>query len=210
MENPCKCNQCDKVFCQETPLESHQRTHTGERPFTCRYCDKIFSHNNDFVKHATKCTREKPYQCIHHSKAFSQNRNYVSHFRAHCGGRPHKWSYCDKNFSLDSELKWHVNIHTGDREYHCSYCDKDFHKYSGLVYSWHNYWAIGREKFWNLLSDLKVESKVEVKDEVVKRVYAILTKGLDNTRLTECKHLTFFEYVMLCNWLKLDNCFQDD
>ena len=42
-ETPYKCNQCEKIFSDNTNLKIHMMFHTGERPYQCSQCDKAFS-----------------------------------------------------------------------------------------------------------------------------------------------------------------------
>ncbi|XP_052748252.1 zinc finger protein 782-like isoform X1 [Galleria mellonella] len=45
------CHHCGKGFPTKVQLESHIRTHTGERPFICEYCPTTFSQQSNLYKH---------------------------------------------------------------------------------------------------------------------------------------------------------------
>ncbi|CAH2083767.1 unnamed protein product [Euphydryas editha] len=45
------CHHCGKGFPTKVQLESHIRTHTGERPFMCEYCPTTFSQQSNLYKH---------------------------------------------------------------------------------------------------------------------------------------------------------------
>ncbi|CAH0404039.1 unnamed protein product [Chilo suppressalis] len=45
------CHHCGKGFPTKLQLESHIRTHTGERPFICEFCPTTFSQQSNLYKH---------------------------------------------------------------------------------------------------------------------------------------------------------------
>ncbi|KAG6459864.1 hypothetical protein O3G_MSEX011645 [Manduca sexta] len=45
------CHHCGKGFPTKVQLESHMRTHTGERPFICEYCPTTFTQKSNLYKH---------------------------------------------------------------------------------------------------------------------------------------------------------------
>nr|XP_013189842.1 unnamed protein product [Amyelois transitella] len=45
------CHHCGKGFPTKVQLESHIRTHTGERPFICEFCPTMFSQQSNLYKH---------------------------------------------------------------------------------------------------------------------------------------------------------------
>ncbi|GBP13530.1 Gastrula zinc finger protein XlCGF26.1 [Eumeta japonica] len=45
------CHHCGKGFPTKVQLESHIRSHTGERPFICEYCPTTFSQQSNLYKH---------------------------------------------------------------------------------------------------------------------------------------------------------------
>ncbi|KAG7306551.1 hypothetical protein JYU34_007915 [Plutella xylostella] len=45
------CHHCGKGFPTKVQLESHIRSHTGERPFICEFCPTTFSQQSNLYKH---------------------------------------------------------------------------------------------------------------------------------------------------------------
>merc|ERR1719219_1172532 len=61
LQLPFKCDVCPKAFPQAWNLESHKRTHTGEKPFSCDQCERAFSEAGNLKKHKEKThNSEKP------------------------------------------------------------------------------------------------------------------------------------------------------
>ncbi|KPJ05837.1 Myoneurin [Papilio xuthus] len=58
------CDLCGTGFSNLRLLESHIRTHTGERPFKCEICDKTFGFKASLYTHNRlihKKIKRKPY-----------------------------------------------------------------------------------------------------------------------------------------------------
>lgn len=77
------CRFCSKVFSSPANLESHLRTHTGERPYGCTICGKKFSQFWNMKIHKNIHTGERPYQCSLCSERFSDPSNLKKHQKRH-------------------------------------------------------------------------------------------------------------------------------
>jgi len=78
------CNLCGKAFDAVCHLETHVRSHTGERPYCCEYCDKSFTVMSNLKRHIkTIHAKERAFQCELCKKTFSQSNNLKRHLKTH-------------------------------------------------------------------------------------------------------------------------------
>ncbi|KAK3997924.1 hypothetical protein QBC44DRAFT_376363 [Cladorrhinum sp. PSN332] len=59
--NPARyqCDLCSKMFTGRHNLNSHLRSHAGERPFACKFCQRAFVRNSDKKRHEKICKKAK-------------------------------------------------------------------------------------------------------------------------------------------------------
>ncbi|CAB3405979.1 unnamed protein product [Caenorhabditis bovis] len=133
-EKPFKCHFCVKTFAQKATLQVHERTHTGERPYKCRYCDKTFA------QYGTKTVHEKSahlgirnYKCPKCGKLLSSPSALYTHKKTH-GDKTFRCEFCPKTFALKNYLKLHVKqVHEQNEKKHvCRYCNRGF-AYAGSL-----------------------------------------------------------------------------
>ncbi|XP_037040105.1 zinc finger protein 2 homolog [Bradysia coprophila] len=131
LTDPTQCLICGKTFAYGY-MESHVRTHSGERPFKCTCCNLKFSQPGNLALHMRVHSGERPYQCEKCSKLFTTSSNLKAHQRIHSDSRDFPCTQCDRAFKSASELNSHAGTHTGEKKHKCLECGKTFYKTSYL------------------------------------------------------------------------------
>lgn len=74
-----KCNSCVKSFITKNKLETHQRTHTGDKRHSCTYCGLQFSDPSAMARHKKIHEGAAKYPCDLCDKSYSQSYDVVKH-----------------------------------------------------------------------------------------------------------------------------------
>ncbi|XP_071549338.1 uncharacterized protein [Panulirus ornatus] len=78
-----QCLICWKWVVSQSSLETHMRSHTGERPFKCELCNNAFICKGDMLRHMKSHTGEKPFECHLCPATFSRKDKLSFHVEKH-------------------------------------------------------------------------------------------------------------------------------
>ncbi|KAF0045268.1 hypothetical protein F2P81_001797 [Scophthalmus maximus] len=113
-QKPYKCPDCGKDFAFLQNMKTHQKLHQ-EKPFRCTSCRKGYSDETQLQQHMLSHTGDKPHKCHMCDKSFGLAYLLRDHMNTHTGERPHRCEECHKTFSWFSSLLVHQKIHARKR-----------------------------------------------------------------------------------------------
>ena len=105
------CEVCAKGFATSSDLNTHRRTHTGEKNFPCHICGQSYTTKQYLIIHTRQHTGEKPHCCEQCGKAFADPSALKNHQKQHQNNQPVPCEVCGKTFKIKKNLKSHMITH---------------------------------------------------------------------------------------------------
>ncbi|KAL5274924.1 hypothetical protein ACFFRR_001133 [Megaselia abdita] len=113
------CNICPKKFTQVTSLNTHLQAHAGLVGFCCPRCpDKMFKQQSQLQSHMKSHGLSFPYECIKCDEKFHQPTHLDQHLKMHDEFK-FKCDLCTSSFNQEDLLKKHQQRHLDGRYVKC-------------------------------------------------------------------------------------------
>ena len=148
---PCSCSFCYKSLGRKAYLQTHSRTHTGDKPSESNLCKKgkpaerkaDDDHGTDdknpsqpsgqsiadceaAASGESTAVTTRRHECSVWGKRFTFNSILQAHMQCHVGTKCFKCPVCQKTFAYSKSRYDHMRIHTGDKRFACYVCSKRF------------------------------------------------------------------------------------
>lgn len=158
-ERPYACTESDCLYRskQQTDLQKHMITHTGEHPFVCAepQCSSKYTTLSKLRAHerAKHSDPSNWYRCDVPNCGYVSryNMSLTRHLYTHINAKPLRCQYCTFATMWHGALTVHERLHTGERPFDCSdtNCDASFTTSSRAArhfQTWHTPGAARRRK----------------------------------------------------------------
>ncbi|KAG5888735.1 hypothetical protein JTB14_032011 [Gonioctena quinquepunctata] len=129
------CNSCDRKFPLKINLDSHIKTHTGEKNFACHLCDRKCISKSVLRSHIQTHSNVISFKCTVCLQAYKYRKSLNLHLaKAHGIGnakvpvlvKKFICPLCSKAFSANNKLQKHIRSHDGVKPFKCLECSKCF------------------------------------------------------------------------------------
>lgn len=125
------CNDCGKIFANETSLTKHINVLHTNQVWSCELCDAVFVHRSTKISHMSRQHGvKKPFECTVDGCDFSCFKK--DRFNAHCDKHenPEKTfscPICQQEFKSYNTMTLHRAKHSAKSlSFECSFCSKQF------------------------------------------------------------------------------------
>ena len=105
---PYKCDHCDLAFAQQSTLNNHVRTHTGEKPYKCAICGKRSTQQSSHLSHVRAHKEVDQYPCFRCGKVFARPGLLAEHVKELHDTSKLVCTYCSQPFRSQRWLGVHM------------------------------------------------------------------------------------------------------
>lgn len=129
------CEICNRKFPLKINLDSHKKTHTGEKNFPCHLCDRKCINMSVLKRHLQTHSHLFFYKCDICDQGYKYQKSLDIHkAKAHGIGtikiqqtvKKFICPLCSKAYSANNKLQKHLRAHMGEKPFKCPECQKGF------------------------------------------------------------------------------------
>lgn len=128
------CLYCDKRFPLKVNLDSHIKTHTGEKNFSCHLCYRKCINKSILMRHIETHTNAISFRCdlclrgYKYKKSLKEHKAKVHKIGEVYVSQKNKFvcHICPKSYYSSNKLEKHIRTHSGEKPFKCPNCHKCF------------------------------------------------------------------------------------